>query len=1630
MTCANVVFMILAMVFSVGRPVAGSGTEGLRFHASFDRGMDADHATGDGKHRFSGDVTSAEGMKGKGVLLYSVPEQDKARLSYTAVEHVDPARGTISFWLAPAWNTVVMRSPEIFKVDGLFTIYYEPYHPVVVVLVHRADGELRTFEIKRGLHQEQWVHLTMTWDCKEGVNVFLDGEPAGHFAGQWKPPVLRADARMAFVLTNDLGARAKVHALGGSVDEFRVFDHALSAEQVVRRFHGDGGQGGIEQTFHLDVDLGSTVHFKRLQWAPLDGMHLTVRSSSAPTVTWVALSWGGPEQWTRLKKVDHDGSLASPAGRHLRLTFTFKHPNRPERLPVTDLQLNFVHAHDLERTRTLSLDPARAKRPREAVSHIPITRDVVTPHEPWATPWKGGTTKALILTHLHNQREIVELAQRMELTFDTASVTKYAWLLSVASRHRTNLSWSNVLGKLEEDLKANRYDVIVIGGAPWKRLFDEAVRKGVLDQVKAGAGLVVILDPVDTTDDLAALLPLKQFVDSGEREDPNWRHSSFIGESRGRWDKSGDHFIVNGIPFGVLPVAPYFKYAQIEGSVIAHAGPDGDPLVALGTYGQGRVVQIAIGTAKGWGGNRALTPHVPYDTSFHYWEYYLSLVARSMLWAAHKEPDLSITMGTPNGEVFEAGAEKHVVLAMKNHGAERQVNVALTVRDEQWTTVSEQVRTVDCPARRSTTVTFSLPTSLAGGGYVADAVIREAGKSVNWGSGHFTVTPPVGIATCAFERQVYDPGETLRASVTLATGTDRREKVVLKARLWDTHDRLVAETTEPLAVYGQVTTTVAFAEIRSLTTYLKGMFEVWHDDALVSRHHAWCVMRQPWKWDDYRPVIWSDFATTGVVEYLRPHYLAKLKAMGFDAIEDDAHFLEDFRFYARHNMQPFPIGFGGSVFHGNVQEKYEATGDKRELVRHPCLHDPTFREGRRSAAAANLKGLNDLNPLGYILADETSLTAAGVPTYPTRGVDICFSSETLEVFRHWLEREYETLSSLNAQWESDFGSWEDVVPATKEELFERKTANYSAWSDHRTFMESAWHDTYAISVDTLRAASPRVPVGLSGTSPPATYTGFDYSRLGKLFDTHWMYYHGAAGEIWRSFQPHGSFLSCQGYGQSQLKRKAMLWDTLLNGHKGTLHWTMPIFINPDLTLSSHGEDLRQWHGELRSGIGRLLIEAERQSDPIAILYSQRSLQAAWITGAGKGDVAVARYESLYHTKMKDTWVSSNEVRHLGNMDTYGNLLEGAGLQYDFVTPTHLVDGDLQRREYRVLILPWTMALSDAEASAIRAFVEGGGLLIADVMPGIMDGHCRMRDRGALDEVFGVETAGYTSPKHPARVAWPAETFVELPLGRTLHNVLAGPAVSRAVAESLGVLSGDGVTGEAVFVNRHGDGRAILLNCLLSDQVDAATWANQAQMLAELIAWADLRPRLRIQGPDPFTPYYESVFYRQGQYLEYLGILRRLYGSDRDEHIAVTLNTAKHIYDVRRKKHLGLTDTIKTSIPHGEAAIFALFPYALQAISIEIASTVKAGDRMEVVVRVDAGDATVGDHVIRVEAYDPEGRFVAPYSGNFLARAGVLKQSIKLALNDRPGPWRFKAVDVVSGMASQDIVTLQHANDGG
>ena len=56
-------------------------------------------------------------------------------------------------------------------------------------------------------------------------------------------------------------------------------------------------------------------------------------------------------------------------------------------------------------------------------------------------------------------------------------------------------------------------------------------------------------------------------------------------------------------------------------------------------------------------------------------------------------------------------------------------------------------------------------------------------------------------------------------------------------------------------------------------------------------------------------------------------------------------------------------------------------------------------------------------------------------------------------------------------------------------------------------------------------------------------------------------------------------------------------------------------------------------------------------------------------------------------------------------------------------------------KYKVVILPAAVAISDAQAKQLEAFVKRGGTLIADFAPGRYDGHGKRRSSPVMNRLF-------------------------------------------------------------------------------------------------------------------------------------------------------------------------------------------------------------------------------------------------------------------------------------------------------
>jgi len=411
-------------------------------------------------------------------------------------------------------------------------------------------------------------------------------------------------------------------------------------------------------------------------------------------------------------------------------------------------------------------------------------------------------------------------------------------------------------------------------------------------------------------------------------------------------------------------------------------------------------------------------------------------------------------------------------------------------------------------------------------------------------------------------------------------------------------------------------------------------------------------------------------------------------------------------------------------------DAYTQTRDKRHLLREPCLHDGEYLARAKSDIQQKISAYAGKGPVLYDLGDECSITSYASP------MDYCFSEHTLAAFRTWLREQYGSLQALNAEWETDFAGWDDVVPMTTYEIKDREktgSENYAPWADHRSFMDIAFAESWRTFRDWVREIDPNTPVGLEGTQMPAAFGGYDLWRLSQVLDWVEPYDIGEAHGILRSFMPDAPMYVTLFEHDADLASRR-LWHLRLNGDRGVIIWASSKWFDydtPTLEPKPWVAGMADLFAELQGPAAQVIAAAKRDRPPIAIHYSHPSIQVAWMIDSREdGDTWHRRFSSYEAVHSRITRDRSSWCR----------LLEDLGYQYEFVSAHQILDGTLEKRGYRALILPESLAISEAEAAAIERFAQGGGSVMADFLPGVFDEHGKRRGAGVLDDFFGVSRA--------------------------------------------------------------------------------------------------------------------------------------------------------------------------------------------------------------------------------------------------------------------------------------------------
>ena len=387
------------------------------------------------------------------------------------------------------------------------------------------------------------------------------------------------------------------------------------------------------------------------------------------------------------------------------------------------------------------------------------------------------------------------------------------------------------------------------------------------------------------------------------------------------------------------------------------------------------------------------------------------------------------------------------------------------------------------------------------------------------------------------------------------------------------------------------------------------------------------------------------------------------------------------------------------------KDAYMATGDKKYLTRDVVLQAPDFEPNLRRELTERLTPLAKLKPLAYYLADESSLTSYTDP------FDVDWAPEALAGLRQWLRREYSSLDALNSSWGTGFRDWDSVVPMTTEEA--QKHGNFAPWADHRIYMEQEFVRSLGKARAIVREIDPGAPASISGTQVPTAHNGANWYEIDQIIDYLQPYSGGNQDAIHHLFRPGILLTGFTGYGLTGEAAEYQQWQRLFYGHTGaSIFWHYTI-LNPDLTLSEQGKALSSAFGRIQSGIGRMFMNSRVREDGVAIHFSMASIRGAWITDgriqARVGNVNNSSKNYADLVRRRDAWVKQ---------------LERQGIQFRFLATPQIESGELDK--YKILILPYSIALSDREIAAIERFMDRGGIVYADEQTGRMDERCHLR----------------------------------------------------------------------------------------------------------------------------------------------------------------------------------------------------------------------------------------------------------------------------------------------------------------
>ncbi len=911
------------------------------------------------------------------------------------------------------------------------------------------------------------------------------------------------------------------------------------------------------------------------------------------------------------------------------------------------------------------------------------------------------------------------------------------------------------------------------------------------------------------------------------------------------------------------------------------------------------------------------------------------------------------------------------------------------------------------------------------GVYHVDAFAQSGGRIENWATAQFRVESRRRVESVVLKKSWAEIGETVTGHAQLAGGAGLRDRA--SVRLVDRRGRILAQQ-ESAARSSAVPFTFKIEPWMPMLLRVEAVLLEGQDE--VSAAYAYLRVTQRHR-DQFNFVMWGvpsgDLAPYGTESLARNGVTAILQG-GPPPLE-----------LAQYDLSYVPYA---TSFRGNGDTVTSMLDPKTGFLKSGCVHDRQAMQESIRKVVGRSHQARELGVFAYDLGDENTVHAS------------CLSPDCLRAYRQYLKRIYGDIASLNREWNSHYAVFDDIellsagelpspdAPKWFKEYFSEwlqlqrtdkdgvkaaaharqikfseinnelralQASNYPRWYDRQAFQDQTYIDWCKQFQQAFRKLDPQAWTGFEGTDNFGTMRMVTRTRFGGDLDLmiremdYFDPYPGPGNEVIRSVAPRrlarGNWMGYVHDAEGLLSR---YWSQVTDGMNTVQWWRWDNlgqwhgYLTPSLVPFPAVQELVRDTQVVRDGLGDLLMQCPIHEDGVVILYSMPSTQISHFDG-------------------NRTYGDYNRTH-----DVWQKLLHNAGVEFGYVTDRMMRLGEFDASRYRVMLLPMTLALGPQEAEVIRDFVRNGGTLVADVRPGLYDGHCKPLEKGLLDDVFGIRRNGKRDALKIDRMRVEGELDhrkVKMEWGdwngrHPFPSMKVDPTVELATGKALGqafwVHYWAGLKSPVCVVNKFGKGRAVLLNFSMFK-------APADGLVTELLAASGVEPSLRATCPDgrPLTGAELTRWTNGG--IELLSLL-----GDYDGEVKVSLPQTRFVSDLKTASAVRQTREFSAALRPGRASFFALLPAPAVAPRLKLPGSVRRGSGVKALVSVPGA---AGKHPVMIRAIDPSGNEADWLAQNVIARAEATPVTLAFAHNDPPGAWHIRATDLLGKQTSTATLRL-------